>query len=397
MEREKQTQIPDQHQKNKAFSICPKCNTPNRFIAKFCKECGRFIIKKASGDEPSKSETFLADKDQTGIAVSDIPDAGLKQKSSKKVIPPPEKPVNLDEVKKESKPDSKEDPLAKSAKETVSKQFQEEKEGSLETDLEQLYKLIDLASVKQEVVQLVNYLKYVKVRNKGDLSPSQLTLHYIFTGNPGTGKTTVARIIASILKHMGVLSKGHLVKKDRDGLVGQSFSETVRKTTAAIDEAMGGVLFIDQACALMPEGADNDSGKKAVDILSKRLEEDKGKFIVIASDNKNKMDRLIDDPVVAARFRKTVVFEDYTPDKLFAIFESMMKSKKMTVTPQFTKKLKQHLDDIYAKRDNNFANGQTVRDLFEAALRKQSSRIAEEPAIEDDDRILNTLEAEDLP
>jgi stage V sporulation protein K len=397
MEREKQIQIPDQHQKNQAFSICPKCNTPNRFIAKFCKECGRFIIKKTSGDTPSKSDTALADKDRTGIAVSDIPDAVGEQKSSKKVIPPPEKPVKLDDVQKKSEPDTNEDPLATSAKETVSKQIQEEEEGSLETDLEQLYKLIDLVSVKQEVVQLVNYLKYVKVRNKGTLSPSELTLHYIFTGNPGTGKTTVARIIASILKHMGVLSKGHLVKKDREGLVGQSFSETVQKTTAAIDEAMGGILFIDQACALMQERADNDSGKKVMDILAKRLVEDRGKFIVIASDDKNKMDRLIDDPVVAARFRKTVVFEDYTPDKLFAIFENMMKSKKMTVTPQFTKKLKQRLDDIYAKRDRNFANGQIVRDLFEAALRKQSTRIAEEPAIEDDERILNTLEAEDLP
>ncbi len=274
---------------------------------------------------------------------------------------------------------------------------QEKKEESLETALAQIDKLIGLSSVKQEVLQLINYLKAEKLRNKGELSPSQLTLHYVFTGNPGTGKTTVARVISNVFKHMGLLSKGHLIEKDRGGLVGQYVGETAQKTTAAINEAMGGILFIDEAYALTPEQGGNDFGKEAVDTLLKRMEDDRGKFIVIAAGYKNEMERFINsNPGLASRFPKTIVFEDYTPDELFAIFESLVKSKKMKMTQQFVDKIKQRLYDIYINRDNNFANGRTVRNLFESTVQRQSSRIAEHLSIEADDAVLNTLEVEDL-
>ena len=270
-------------------------------------------------------------------------------------------------------------------------------EGSLEKALEQLNSLIGLSAVKKEVSQLINYLKAEKLRNKGELSAANMTLHYIFTGNPGTGKTTVGRIISNIFKEMGLLSKGHLVEKDRGGLVGQYVGETAQKTTTAINESMGGVLFIDEAYALVPAQGGNDFGKEAVDTLLKRMEDDRGRFIVIAAGYINDMNRFLEsNPGLTSRFPRKIDFEDYKPDELYAIFASMVKSRKMSMADNFSEKLKQRLNDIYNNRDKNFANGRTVRNLFESTLQQQSSRIAGIMNIEQDDPALNTFEAEDL-
>jgi SpoVK/Ycf46/Vps4 family AAA+-type ATPase len=270
-------------------------------------------------------------------------------------------------------------------------------EGSLEKALDQLNSLIGLSAVKKEVSQLINYLKAEKLRNKGELSAANMTLHYIFTGNPGTGKTTVGRIISNIFKEMGLLSKGHLVEKDRGGLVGQYVGETAQKTTTAINESMGGVLFIDEAYALVPAQGGNDFGKEAVDTLLKRMEDDRGRFIVIAAGYINDMNRFLEsNPGLTSRFPRKIDFEDYKPDELYAIFASMVKSRKMSMADNFSEKLKQRLNDIYNNRDKNFANGRTVRNLFESTLQQQSSRIAGIMNIEQDDPALNTFEAEDL-
>ncbi|HPF07774.1 MAG TPA: AAA family ATPase [Spirochaetota bacterium] len=274
---------------------------------------------------------------------------------------------------------------------------QEKKTDSLEDALAQLDKLTGLTSVKNEVKQLINYIKVEQMRNNGDGTSSKIGTHYIFTGNPGTGKTTVARLLANIFRHMGLLSKGHLIEKDRGGLVGQYVGETAQKTTAAINEAMGGVLFVDEAYALAPAQGGNDFGKEAVDTLLKRMEDDKGKFIVIAAGYQNEMARFLNsNPGLPSRFPKTIEFEDYKPDELVSIFEGMAASKKMTMSAEFQNKMKSALIQIYDNRDRNFANGRTVRNLFEAALQRQANRVANLPSIEAGDPLLNTFEKEDL-
>jgi SpoVK/Ycf46/Vps4 family AAA+-type ATPase len=273
---------------------------------------------------------------------------------------------------------------------------EEKKEDSLEAALARLDKLTGLASVKKEVRELINFLKIEKLRNDGEGS-SRIGGHYIFTGNPGTGKTTVARILSDIFKNMGMLSKGHLVEKDRSGLVGQYIGETAQKTTAAIDEAMGGVFFVDEAYALIPEEGGKDFGKEAVDTILKRMEDDKGKFIVIAAGYKNEMKRFLNsNPGLPSRFQNTIEFEDYTPEELIFIFKGMTASKKMIMTPEFESKLVSELTGLYTNRDDNFANGRTVRNLFEAAQKRQSSRVAGIPSLKAGDPELFTFEAEDL-
>ncbi|HPR38667.1 MAG TPA: AAA family ATPase [Spirochaetota bacterium] len=273
---------------------------------------------------------------------------------------------------------------------------EEEKEDSLEAALARLDKLTGLASVKKEVRELINFIKIEKLRNDGEGS-SKIGGHYVFTGNPGTGKTTVARILSEIFKNMGILSKGHLVEKDRGGLVGQYIGETAQKTAAAIDEAMGGVLFVDEAYALIPEDGGKDFGKEAVDTLLKRMEDDKGKFIVIAAGYKNEMNRFVNsNPGLPSRFQNTIEFEDYTPEELISIFKGMAASKKMIMTPEFESKLTSVLTGIYDNRDNNFANGRTVRNLFESTQKRQSNRVAGLSSLNPGDPVLFTFEAEDL-
>lgn len=273
---------------------------------------------------------------------------------------------------------------------------EEKKEDSLEAALARLDKLTGLASVKKEVRELINFLKIEKLRNDGEGS-SRIGGHYIFTGNPGTGKTTVARILSDIFKNMGMLAKGHLVENDRSGLVGQYIGETAQKTTAAIDEAMGGVLFVDEAYALIPEDGGKDFGREAVDTILKRMEDDKGKFIVIAAGYKNEMQRFLNsNPGLPSRFQNTIEFEDYTPEELISIFKGMAASKKMIMTPEFDSKLVSALTGLYTNRDVNFANGRTVRNLFEAAQKRQSNRVAGMPSLKAGDPELFTFEAEDL-
>ena len=272
----------------------------------------------------------------------------------------------------------------------------EKKDDSLDAALARLDSLTGLTVVKEEVRQLINYLKIDKLRNDGE-SASKIGTHYVFTGNPGTGKTTVARILADIFKNMGLIPKGHLVEKDRGGLVGQYVGETAQKTTVAINEAMGGILFVDEAYALTPEGGGKDFGQEAVDTILKRMEDDKGKFIVIAAGYKNEMNRFLNsNPGLLSRFQNIIEFEDYKPDELIAIFYSMAESKKMKMTPEFQEKLKLMINEIFNNRDANFANGRTVRNIFESSRKMQANRVAALSAIEAGDPALYTFEAEDL-
>jgi len=247
---------------------------------------------------------------------------------------------------------------------------------TLENALQKLEDLIGLGSVKEEVKTLINYLRVERARTSVGGKATPLTIHFVFRGNPGTGKTTVARILGDIFKDMGLLAKGHLVETDRKDLVGQYIGQTAPKTNAKIDEAMGGILFIDEAYALA-QGSPWDFGKEAINTLLKRMEDDKGKFVVIVAGYKDEMQAFLEsNPGLRSRFTKYIAFEDYTASELKEIFISMVKSKAMKVDEGVSELLTRLFTRIYNQRDKNFANGRTVRNIFEMVLQNQANRIA---------------------
>jgi SpoVK/Ycf46/Vps4 family AAA+-type ATPase len=268
---------------------------------------------------------------------------------------------------------------------------------SLEECLQSLNSLIGLSSVKQEINSLINYLKIEALRLEEGSSKNSLALHFIFSGNPGTGKTTVARIIADIFREIGLLSKGHLIETDRSGLEGEYLGQTAPKTQAMINSAMGGVLFIDEAYSLTPEGSGNDYGKEAIDTLLKRMEDDRGKFIVIAAGYKNEMKRFLDsNPGLISRFTKFIDFEDYSPLELAEIYISLATSQNFTFSETFRETVLQKTRNLYQNRDQNFANGREIRNLFEKTKQNQSDRILKE-GVGLEKSGLYFLKEEDLP
>ncbi len=265
----------------------------------------------------------------------------------------------------------------------------------IETILGELDKLIGLAAVKKEVRSLISFLKVEKIRAERGGKETRLNLHFLFRGNPGTGKTTVARILAGVFREMGLLSKGHLVEVDRSGLVGQYMGDTAKKTDVAVDNAMGGVLFVDEAYSLVGD----QYGIEAINKLLKRMEDDKGKFIVIAAGYFREMeDFLNSNSGLTSRFTKFIDFEDYTPEEMMAIFRFMVSDKMMTLDELAEQRVEGILRNKYENRDSNFANGRTVRNIFEQSLQNQSSRIG--PIVMSGavtPELINTLIAEDIP
>ncbi len=248
----------------------------------------------------------------------------------------------------------------------------------IEEALMDLNNLIGLKSVKDEITKLIDYLEIEKIRVREGNKKTALNIHFIFKGNPGTGKTTVARILANIFKAMGLLTKGQLVETDRKDLVAEYVGQTANKANKVIESALGGVLFIDEAYTLSSGGA-SDFGKEAIDTLLKRMEDDRGKIIVIAAGYNNDMDKfLATNPGLTSRFTKHITFDDYTPEEMTAIFKALVRSKGMKQEDQLDEHILAVFANIFAKRDKNFANGRTVRNLFESVLQNQAMRISAE-------------------
>lgn len=247
--------------------------------------------------------------------------------------------------------------------------------GTLIDVLQKVHDLIGLGSVKYEVDQTVDEIKYQKLLAQQGESPVTMSRHMVFTGNPGTGKTTIARILGEIYMHLGVLSKGHMVETDRAGLVAGYLGQTALRTDQVISSALGGVLFIDEAYALSSEDRDQ-FGQEAIDTLLKRMEDNRDNLIVIVAGYPEEMDRFINaNPGLQSRFTKYIHFDDYNASELQQIFELLLKSSGHSMSSESSN----HLGDIFQEmdrlRDEKFGNGRTVRNLYEKTIRNVASRV----------------------
>lgn len=232
------------------------------------------------------------------------------------------------------------------------------------------------------------------MRAEKGMKVSPVSYHCVFTGNPGTGKTTVARIVSEIYKELGILKKGHLVETDRSGLVAEYVGQTAVKTNKIIDSALDGVLFIDEAYSLV-DGGQSDYGKEAISTLLKRMEDDRDRLVVILAGYTDDMKRFIDsNPGLQSRFNRYIEFPDYSSDELFQIFESSTKKYEYKLTDTASEVLKEVLNKAVEGKDKSFGNGRYVRNLFERVVENQANRISIVPDITAES--LATIEEEDI-
>ena len=244
----------------------------------------------------------------------------------------------------------------------------------IEDLLAELDGYVGMDAIKEEVRSLINMVQVYKLRRENDLPTTDMSLHMVFSGNPGTGKTTVARIMARIYHSLDILSKGQLVEVDRSGLVAGYVGQTALKTQKVIEKAMGGVLFIDEAYALNGK-SENDFGQEAIDTILKAMEDHRDDLVVIVAGYTELMDRFIhSNPGLESRFNRFLMFEDYTPEQMVAIFKMQCK-KGCYVLAEGTEEL---VRDFISEEsaDDSFGNARGVRNLFEHILVAQNNRLA---------------------
>jgi SpoVK/Ycf46/Vps4 family AAA+-type ATPase len=222
-----------------------------------------------------------------------------------------------------------------------------------------------------------------------------LSLHMVFSGNPGTGKTTVARIVGKLFGAMGILQKGHLVETDRSGLVAEYQGQTAKKTNEKIDEALDGVLFIDEAYSLAPEGQPDSYGQEALATLLKRMEDDRDRLVVILAGYSGPMERLLkSNPGLSSRFSRHCEFPDYDADELCQIFEFLATASHYQLTAEFREALAEHIQEKVALKDEHFGNGRMVRNEFENAIRNLANRVVNATELTPD--VVSTFQPADL-
>ena len=268
-------------------------------------------------------------------------------------------------------------------------------EESVEKILEELNALVGLESVKADISSLVDLIRVQKMREEKGMKSADISKHMVFFGNPGTGKTTVARMLSKIYRGLGVLSGGQLVEVDRGGLVCGYVGQTAIKTQEVIDKSIDGVLFIDEAYTLNVGKGENDFGQEAVDTLLKAMEDNRDRLVVIVAGYTGPMEQFIDsNPGLKSRFNKYIRFDDYTPDELIRILEGMCKAKDYTMSPEAREVAVKYFTNRVESKAEDFANAREARNFLEKAITNHATRVVKMK--DPDDKVLSTLVAEDL-
>jgi len=266
---------------------------------------------------------------------------------------------------------------------------------SVEVILREIDGLIGLDNIKNEVRSVINSLNVMKLRTSAGLSNPEISNHMVFYGNPGTGKTTIARRLGEIYNSLGVLSKGHFVETDRGGLVGGYLGQTAIKTTQIMTSALGGILFIDEAYSLATGDNSDQYGQEAIDTILKFMEDHRDDLVVIAAGYEDLMSTFIEsNPGLKSRFNKYFHFKDYTPDQLLEIFHSISKNSNYSLQEEANDHLKEIIEELVSFKKSNFGNGRTMRNLFEKSIANQANRIIQGSLSSKDD--LTKLLKEDI-
>ena len=313
--------------------------------------------------------------------------------------------VTSDEVESEGNiQESPEDEQREARKEfeKVKKRLQERQKAEKEAKeqrvaklLDELNQLVGLDNVKEEVRSLVNLIKVRRMREEYKLPAMDMSYHMVFTGNPGTGKTTVARLVARIYRELGILSEGQLIETDRSRLVAGYVGQTAINVREVVEQAIGGVLFIDEAYALVSPDTTNDYGSEAVDTLVKMMEDHRDDLVVIVAGYREEMEQFLrSNTGLISRFNKFITFEDYSEQQLLEILTVMAEQAGMVVEDTAVKKLGLYLASMNEQERRDFGNARGVRNVFERMIVNQANRIVllEEPTKEQ----LITLTAQDV-
>lgn len=251
----------------------------------------------------------------------------------------------------------------------------ERKKTKLEEYLEELNQLVGLQEVKTEINSLINLIKIRKMRESYQMPVTEMTYHMVFTGNPGTGKTTVARLVSKIYQELGILSKGNLVETDRSGLVAGYVGQTALKVRETVERALGGVLFIDEAYSLTNQAA-NDFGGEAIDALVKLMEDYRDNLVVIVAGYTDEMKQFLEsNPGLVSRFNKFIEFKDYSEEELLDILASMAKQAGITVQKEALSYIGEQLRSMESEAFRQFGNARGIRNLFEKMLMNQANRL----------------------
>ena len=273
----------------------------------------------------------------------------------------------------------------------------EERQRKLEELLAKLDALVGLGAVKRQVHDLVNLVQVQSMRQELGMKTADVSKHMVFSGNPGTGKTTVARMLAEIYANLGVLRKGQLVEVDRSGLVRGFIGQTATRVQEVVEEALGGVLFIDEAYALTVNKGEGDFGQEAVDTLLKAMEDNRDDLVVIVAGYTDLMEQFLEsNPGLRSRFSNFIHFDDYSAEELIAILHQNLAQREYELSPAADAKAREMIEQRVANKPENFANARDVRNFLEHAISNHATRVVGLQEARGNKALLATIEPEDL-
>lgn len=361
-------------------------------------EAARFVVSSNSASTSSLQRRFSIGYNRSGKIMDQLEAAGIVGPSKggrpRDVLMDS---FTLDELLKNG--NSKLDVVEEIPSETFvpTQTPNKTKSKTISNPIKELENLIGLAGVKTEISNIYNLIKVQKVRTAKGLNAPDISYHCVFTGNTGTGKTTVARLVAQIYKKLGILSKGHLVETDRSGLVAEYVGQTAVKTNKIIDSALDGVLFIDEAYSLVQNGGGNDFGLEAISTLLKRMEDNRDRLVVILAGYSDEMKQFIDaNPGLQSRFNRYIHFDDYSAEDLTLIYEFNLSKFDYHMTEDASVAIREVMEDAIAHKDKNFGNARFVRNLFEKTLERQAKRLASSSLSSLSEEALTEIKVEDI-